>query len=146
MTLDSFGRILLRAIPLCALAALPALAAAPTVVHVTLDNTGQEMVLELDKDTVPSGPVEFAVANASVDEEHEMIVIKTNMHPSDLATKDNGAYVDEDRFKHAHEVSELKPGTSGTLTQTLTPGHYILFCNLKNHFKDGMVAELTVTG
>ena len=27
----------------------------------------------------------------------------------------------------------------------LTQGHYVLFCNIKNHFKGGMYAELTVT-
>ena len=146
MMLASFGRILLRAAPLCALMAMPALAATePTTIHVTLDNTGEQMVLKPDKSMVKAGPAEFVVTNKSADEEHEMIVIKTKMKPSELPMKDNGAYVDESKFKHAHEVSELKPGATGTLKEKLTPGHYILFCNIKNHFKDGMYSELTVT-
>jgi uncharacterized cupredoxin-like copper-binding protein len=138
-------RALLLAAPVIALAVAPALAATPTVIKVKLDNTGNMQMLTLAPVTVPAGKVEFDVANASVDAEHEMIVVKTPLAPDQLPTNADRSRVDEDKFPGAEEVSELKPGTAGKLEATLAAGHYVLFCNIKNHFKDGMYAELTVT-
>ncbi len=138
-------RAFFLAAPMVGLAVLPALAAAPTIVKVKLDNTGNMQMLAVDPVTVPAGKVEFDVTNASMDSEHEMIVVKTPLAPTQFPTNADRSRVEEKKFKSAKEVSELKPGDSGKLDATLTPGHYVLFCNVKNHFKDGMYAELTVT-
>ena len=42
------------------------------------------------------------------------------------------------------EVDNVLAGTTGTGEFTLTPGNYILMCNLPGHFAAGMVATLTV--
>ena len=74
-----------------------------------------------------------------------MIVVKTALTPDKFPTNADHSRVNEKKFKGAEEVSEIKPGDTGHLDTTLTPGHYVLFCNIKNHFKGGMYAELTVT-
>jgi uncharacterized cupredoxin-like copper-binding protein len=48
------------------------------------------------------------------------------------------------------ELAEIQPGsTDGTLTVTLEPGHYVIFCNLHVdellHYDKGMHIDLTVT-
>ena len=53
--------------------------------------------------------------------------------------------VDEEHGSHLGEVSELDPGQSGALTITLKPGMYALFCNIPQHYMDGMWTLLTVT-
>ena len=53
--------------------------------------------------------------------------------------------VDEDATDHLGEVSELDPGKSGSLTVNLTPGTYVLYCNIPGHFIDSMWTMLTVT-
>jgi uncharacterized cupredoxin-like copper-binding protein len=99
----------------------------------------------LQQRLVRAGKVHFQVSNASVDSKHEMIVVKTPLTPDKFPTNADHSRVDEKKFKGAEEVSEIKPGDTGHLDTTLTPGHYVLFCNIKNRFKGGMYAELTVT-
>ena len=138
-------RTALFALPVMGFLALPALAAAPTVIQVDLDNMGKDQTLKFSPTSVPAGKVKFEVTNDSMDSEHEMIVVKTKLKPSEFPMNKDGSRVIEDKFKGAEEVSELKPGAKGELEMTLKPGHYVLFCNIKNHFKGGMYGELTVT-
>jgi uncharacterized cupredoxin-like copper-binding protein len=138
-------RAALLAAPLFGLVALPAMADAPTVIKVDLDNTGPMQVLKLEPSIVTAGKVRFQVSNDSVDSEHEMIVVKTPLTPDRFPTSADRSRVDEKKFDDTEEVSDIKPGNTGKLDMTLVPGHYVLFCNIKNHFKEGMYAELTVT-
>ncbi len=138
-------RLLAALLPL-ALLATPALAAEPTVVHVTLDNMGDAEIMRLDRTSVPAGPVRFEVTNQSADQTHELIVVRTDLTPEQFPTTADARRVDEDRFQGAEELEDIRMGGAGELLLDLKPGHYVLFCNLKNHFKDGMNAELTVTG
>ncbi len=138
-------RASLLALPVAALFLTPALAATPAVVKVELNNTGKVETLKLDRATVPAGKVRFEVSNASFDNSHEMIVVKTDLTPDKFPTNKDGSKVNEDKFTGAEEVEGIKAGGKGTLDMDLTQGHYVLFCNIKNHFKGGMYAELTVT-
>jgi len=44
------------------------------------------------------------------------------------------------------EQSELGPGKSASATFDLSPGKYVLICNLRGHYKDGMYTALEVNG
>src|SRR3954451_9868660 len=79
-------RAALLAAPLLGLIAFPARADAPTVIKVDLDNTGTMQMLKLEPATVTAGKVHFQVSNASVDSEHEMIVVKTALTPDKFPT------------------------------------------------------------
>ena len=51
----------------------------------------------------------------------------------------------EKALKGIHELGDLKPGKSGTMTLDLKAGRYLLFCNKPGHYKAGMYHVLTVT-
>ena len=51
----------------------------------------------------------------------------------------------ERRVKKLGEISDLKPGASGTLTLPLRPGNYVLLCNQPGHYRQGMWTKLIVS-
>jgi uncharacterized cupredoxin-like copper-binding protein len=103
------------------------------------------MSVEIDKKTVKAGVVTFKVTNTSKDTVHELIVSPINNADETLPYLNNENRVDEEHGSHLGEVSELNAGASGALTITLKPGMYALFCNIPNHYMDGMWTLLTVT-
>ena len=103
------------------------------------------MSVEVDKKTVKFGRVTFNVTNISKETIHELIVSPIKDASETLPYINNENRVDEEHGSHLGEVSELEPGQSGALTVTLKPGMYALFCNIPNHYMDGMWTLLTVT-
>jgi uncharacterized cupredoxin-like copper-binding protein len=106
--------------------------------------TTKEMAIELSQSTVPAGNVEFVVTNQGK-MEHEFVVIKTDLPLEKLPLK--GDRLDKDKAgKEIGEIEEdeLKSGTTKTLSVNLTPGKYLIVCNLPGHFKAGMRTLLTV--
>ncbi|MFH7026954.1 MAG: sulfocyanin-like copper-binding protein [Heteroscytonema crispum UTEX LB 1556] len=106
--------------------------------------TTKEMEIQLSQSTVPAGNVEFVVTNQGK-VEHEFVVIKTDLPLDKLPLK--GDRLDEDKAgKEIGEIDEdeLKSGTTKTLSLNLTPGKYLIVCNLPGHFKAGMRTLLTV--
>lgn len=79
--------------------------------------------------------------------EHELVVFKTNADPAQLPTGSDGA-VDEDKLaaeaQSAGEITDVAPGDTGEGEFELTPGTYVLFCNLPGHYVQGMYGALTV--
>ncbi|MEO8244686.1 MAG: plastocyanin/azurin family copper-binding protein [bacterium] len=100
--------------------------------------------VKADLDTVKAGTVTFRVTNASKDIVHEMILSPLPADGAALPYVADDYKVDEDAANHLGEVSELDPGASGALTVDLTPGKYILFCNIPAHFMNGMWTVITV--
>lgn len=103
------------------------------------------MGIRIDRAEVPAGAVTFAVTNASTDIIHEMIVapVADPMVPVPYAADE--VRVDEEAAGSLGEVSELDPGKVGSLTLTLTPGDYLLYCNIPGHYIMGMWTLVTVT-
>ena len=159
------GKLLFASMLLAALAT-PALAAGTTI-HVKLTDKGVAsmdmsknlghaigmngdmskavMGVEIDKKTVKAGKVTFQVVNTSKDTVHELIVSPITNATETLPYLNNENRVDEEHGSHLGEVSELEAGQSGSLTVTLKPGMYALFCNIPQHYMDGMWTLLTVT-
>lgn len=106
---------------------------------------GQPMTLTLDKTSVKAGEAVFMVHNDAVSEEHEMVLVKLKS-PDEMIPLNTAKHrVDEKKLKSLGEVADLKPGEEGQLKAKLTPGTYLLFCNIKGHYEAGMQAKLTVT-
>ena len=103
------------------------------------------MGVDIDKKTVKAGVVTFKVNNSSKETVHELIVSPINNADETLPYLNNENKVDEEHGSHLGEVSELEGGASGALTITLKPGMYALFCDIPNHYMDGMWTLLTVT-
>jgi len=55
------------------------------------------------------------------------------------------AEVAENQVKFLGATGDIQPGTSHTLDVTLTPGTYLLICNVPGHYAAGMVTPQTVT-
>jgi uncharacterized cupredoxin-like copper-binding protein len=101
-----------------------------TVIHVKLS----EYKIELDKTSVPAGPIRFEVQNVG-SITHEMVLEPNGA--DDKPYSDNGK---------ESEVENVEPGKSATLDWTIdTPGTYQLGCHVPGHFEQGMVTTFTVT-
>jgi len=117
-----------------------------------IDATVKEWQIGLSSNTVKAGPVTFNVKNDG-DKEHEFVIRSTDLKSDSLPLNADGE-VSEDAPELSEvgdpsELAEIKPGSSGnTLTVTLKPGHYVIFCNLHVedllHYQKGMHTDLTV--
>ena len=99
-----------------------------TQVAVTL----REWAIAPAQPSVKAGKVYFLVENMGPEHPHELVIVRTNVGPLD-------------------EIEEFAPHSSASLTVDLTPGKYLLICNITeedaaigNHYKKGMVAAFTV--
>jgi uncharacterized cupredoxin-like copper-binding protein len=119
--------------------------AAPVVVA-TVTVAERELTLTPDVSTVPAGRVKFVVNNVGAIK-HEVVVMKTdndlNALPIDAKTSkvvENGQ-----GDKDIGEVNDVGPQSSGSNVITLTPGKYVLLCNVPGHYSGGMRAPFTVS-
>lgn len=104
-----------------------------------------DRAMTADATTVAAGKVTFTIANQGHDL-HELIVLRTDMAAGSLKLQAaDPLRVDEDASGTVlGEVEDLLPGKSGTLTVTLAPGRYVLFCNITGHYKAGVFTAIEV--
>jgi uncharacterized cupredoxin-like copper-binding protein len=80
--------------------------------------------------------------------EHELVLFKTNMDPAKLPTEASGG-VDEEKMdevaEEGGEIPDVEAGKTKSGKFHLTPGRYVIFCNLPGHYAQGMYGTLTVT-
>jgi uncharacterized cupredoxin-like copper-binding protein len=110
----------------------------------TTDPSIAHMRIVVDPATLKAGQFTLRADNQSKALTHEVVIARDDNGaalPFD-ARKDR---VVEKRTHRLGEISDLKPGQSGTLTVSLKPGTYMLYCNEPGHYKDGMYAKLVVT-
>ncbi len=123
-----------------------------TKVNVALGDTkgASPMTLRLSPATAPAGDVTFVVKNNGTIV-HEAVVLKTDV-PFDQLPITYGGDPPVPVATGANKVSEdanigetgdpdLKPGGTRTFTiKNMTPGHYVVVCNIANHYGMGMRA------
>lgn len=93
--------------------------------------------------TLPAGNVDFRVRNKGP-VAHELLIVRAPTGPMPL--RKDGLTVDEERLAR-REVGVLEPADAHALRNLavrLTPGHYVLFCNMSGHFMGGMHRTLVV--
>ena len=104
---------------LCAFAA-PALAAGPPTVDAQLWNKSDgSQGVTLSTDHVKPGKVVINVKNISTDEDHELLLIKTDLAPDALPMLADGTKLDEHKLKGMKELGDVSPGKSHSTTLTL---------------------------
>jgi len=101
------------------------------------------MRIVLDHDALKPGRVTFRAENQSKTLVHEVLIARDS-GKAEFPFNAKADRVIESRVHPLGEISELAPGKTGTLTLNLKPGKYVLFCNQPGHYKDGMIAKLTV--
>lgn len=110
----------------------------------SVDTAKATMGIKVSPPEVKAGKVTFNVTNGSKDRVHEMIVVYLANPSRQLPYINAQNRVDEDKAGDKGEVSDLKPGASGTLRVNLKAGKYLLICNQPGHYAAGMWTEFTV--
>jgi uncharacterized cupredoxin-like copper-binding protein len=115
--------------------------------------TVKEWQISLSSTNIKAGEITFNIKNDG-DKEHEFVVRKTDLKSDALPTNDDGTVVEDSpqlsEVGDPSEVAEIKSGSNDrSLTVTLQPGHYVIFCNLHVedlvHYEKGMHIDFTVT-
>jgi len=109
------------------------------------DLSNAPMGIKLDTTTVPAGEITFVVTNSSSAIQHELIV-------ANLAGYDNGVPYNADTGRvqedangmNLGETHRFDAGGKKTVTLTLEPGKYLVYCNIAAHYASGMWTILTV--
>ena len=97
--------------------------------------------------TAKAGPTTIEAPNEGK-AEHEMVLFKSNMNPAKLPTEANGEVSEEkmdEVAEEAGEIADVEAGDTKSEDFELTPGKYVMFCNLPGHYAAGMYGTLTVT-
>lgn len=112
-----------------------------------------EWIVKPKPKKVAAGKVKFVANNAGA-ETHELVVVRGD-DPEALPTDADGA-VDEAQLAETDiigEIEDIESKKTKKATFKLTPGKYILFCNIveeeatgekESHFAEGMVNTITV--
>jgi uncharacterized cupredoxin-like copper-binding protein len=116
----------------------------------TVDVTLQEWAVVPSVTSVKAGSVTFNAKNAGPKEQHEMVVMKTDLGILDLPKGADGK-VDEEGagVKAIGEIEEFAVGATGSVTLDLAAGKYVLICNVvdsdgTSHYGKGMTTAFTV--
>lgn len=95
--------------------------------------------------TAEAGSVTISAPNEG-QVEHELMLLKTNIDPAELPTASDGG-VEEKLHEAAEEngeIADVEPGETKSVTFDLTPGKYVMFCDLPAHYAQGMYGSVTV--
>ena len=128
---------LLAAPPLAAAALLVPLALASTSAS-TVNVTEKEFKLTPSTTSVKAGAVTFKIKNTGA-LDHTFVIIKTSRPVSKLPLKN-----DRVTLKPLKEAGPFKPGKGATVTLTLKPGTFVLYCNIAAHYRSGQYARFVV--
>ena len=112
--------------------------------------TLKEWSIAASPEEVPEGKVKFKVANeGSVP--HEFVVVKSDLTPTGLPVV-NGKVV-EDQVNIVDEIEPFAAKTTESIELDLSPGKYLLICNIVetppglpvvSHYQNGMAAFFQV--
>ncbi|MDQ2952186.1 MAG: hypothetical protein M3R54_07970 [Chloroflexota bacterium] len=111
----------------------------PSDVNVIVDL--KEYSVTLSVATIKAGTVKFGIRNNGT-MVHDFELIKTDLAPDKLPMDQGAAKAKEDGL--IKQMINIAANRSTTLGASLTPGHYVIICNVAGHYQLGMRAELKV--
>jgi len=111
----------------------------------------REFQIITDVDSAPAGEVTFRAENSGPEDEHELVIIKSDLEPDALPTAEDGS-VPEDEVDLIDEIEPFAVGDTEEITVDLEPGSYVLICNIveeedgetEAHYQLGMRTAFTV--
>lgn len=92
------------------------------------------------------GPTTFDISSAGPTM-HELNIARTVFQSDKLPLAADGTVDDTEPhagFDHLAEAEGIDIGDHASLTVDLTPGHYVLYCNMEGHYMAGMHTDFTV--
>jgi hypothetical protein len=118
----------------------------------TVDITLQEFAVIPGSSSAPAGSITFEATNEGPEDDHELVVIRTDLELDALPTSDDGSVNEEgDGIEVLDEIEEFPVGETRSLTIDLEAGSYVLICNIYDaseqeaHYQEGMRVGFTVT-
>ncbi len=90
-----------------------------------------------------AGEIVFVVSNNAEVLVHEFVVVRSELGAGELTVGPDGI-VDESQMDVKDEIEDMEPGAIVELKVTLEAGHYILLCNIEDHYGLGMHADFNV--
>jgi uncharacterized cupredoxin-like copper-binding protein len=114
--------------------------------------TLKEWQITLSSTNLKAGTITFNVTNDGT-KNHEFIVRKTDLKADAMPLGSDGKIIEDDpqltTAGDPSEIADFAPGLTKSLTLTLQPGNYVIFCNLSVetllHYQKGMRINFTVT-
>lgn len=107
----------------------------------SLTVTLSEWRIKAESTHVNAGEVTFNVRNEGA-APHELVVVRTNLSANKLPVA--SGFVDEEQAVPVGRTANVNNGKSETLILPVTPGTYVLFCNIHAHYGQGMSMALMV--
>ena len=90
------------------------------------------------------GAVTFDVTNLASYIMHEVIVVHITDENQVLPFDESRNKVDTENLQTLGSVNEIEPNKTASLTLNLSPGKYLLYCNIAGHYMAGMWTTVTV--
>ncbi len=115
----------------------------------TVDVDVKEYAVEPAQPSAPAGGITFDVANSG-SVTHEFVVIKTDLAPDALPTKDDGSFDSAgEGVQVLGEIEDIEYGGSKSSSFNMEAGEYVLICNRvvdgQSHYANGMRVAFEVT-
>jgi len=110
----------------------------------------REWTVDPSRDEAAAGKVKLVAENQGT-RPHELVVIKSDLPPDGLPLVDGK--VNEDKVNISGEIEPFAAGATVEATFELSPGKYLLICNivelvpgapLQSHYQNGMLAAFLV--
>jgi uncharacterized cupredoxin-like copper-binding protein len=118
-------------------------AAAPPAVLPVVE---RDFAIQTQAAATAGGLVDFTVSNTGPSP-HEFLIFQADQNPADLPLKDGRVDEESDQITKVFDSGDnITPGASKTFHAALSPGKYVLVCNLPGHYLAGMHTALIVTG
>jgi uncharacterized cupredoxin-like copper-binding protein len=118
----------------------------------TVNVTLQEFSVGTDPTTIDAGQVVFEATNEGPNDEHEFVVFRTDLGPTELPTDENGAVNETgEGIELIGEIEAIPVGETKNVTLDLEAGNYVFVCNIwdeaeqESHYQEGMRTTFTVT-
>ena len=125
----------------------------PDLPETPMQVTLKDFSVHPSQTTVKAGWITFQAVNAGT-MTHELVILRTNLNPARLPQteeKDNNGTVTGHIVNEEHAaveaIEEIEEFPADSLKEKkilLTPGRYVLFCNVPEHYTKGMYASLVV--
>ncbi len=118
-------------------------------VEITLQDGQTPWTMVADVESLPKGPIEITIENDG-SQEHEVLIIKTDIAPDELPTNDDGS-INEDApdLDVQHRIEDIGDGDRTGRTYEMDPGKYVFACNIVKdgtaHYKQGLWTAFTIT-
>lgn len=89
-----------------------------------------------------SGDVTFTARNSGTIP-HQLLVLRTQRRAERLPTS-KGVVTLAGDIERVGEIPAIEEGDAEPLSLSLTPGSYVLICNIVSHYENGMRAPFSV--